>query len=144
MSLTVVDASVFNKLFLDEPDRPQAVAFFRHMLTEGLPFGAPEYLKLEACQSALHYGHDFSVPLDLLEKYTEGGFQWIELGKPHWAKAQEISRDGNPKAGYPTLLDSLYHAAAIVEGGIFLTADAKHAKKAVEYGHLTLLTDWTS
>ncbi len=142
MSLFVVDASVFNKLFLDESDRPQAMAFFRHVLTEGLPFGAPEYLKLEACQSALHYGHDFSVPFDLLEKYTEGGFQWIDIGKPHWLKAQEISRDGNPKAGYPTLLDSLYHATAIIEGGTFLTADAKHAKKAAKHGHLTLLVDW--
>ena len=114
------------------------------MLTEGLPFGAPEYLKLEACQSAMHYGFDFDVPLDLLDKYTEGGFRWIEQSRLHWAKAQEISRHGNPKAGYPTLLDSLYHAAAIVEGGTFLTADTKHAKKAAKYGHLTLLSDWTS
>lgn len=142
MSLTVVDARVFNKLFLDEPDRQDALAFFRHMLTEGLPFGAPEYLKLEACQSAMHYGRDFSIPLDLLDKYTLGGFQWIKLGKSHWAKAQEISRDGNPKAGYPTQLDSLYHAAAIVVGGTFLTADAKHARKAAKCDRLTLLSNW--
>jgi hypothetical protein len=35
--------------------------------------------------------------------------------------------------------DSLYHAAAIVEGGTFLTADAKHAAKTRQYGHLQLL-----
>ena len=77
------------------------MAFFRHMLTEGLSFGAPEYLKLEACQSALHYGHDFSVPLDLLEKYTEGGFQWIELGKPHWAKALASVATATPMPDTP-------------------------------------------
>jgi len=142
MSLYVIDASVFNKLFLDEPDRPQALAFFRHVLSEGLPFGAPELLKLEACQCALHYGHDFAVPFDLLETYAEGGFRWIDLGKDHWMKAQEISRAGHSKSGYPTLLDSLYHAAAIVEGGTFLTADAKHAAKTTELGHLLLLSDW--
>ena len=142
MSLFVIDASVFNKLFLDEPDRHQALDFFRHVLTEGLDFGAPELLKLEACQCALHYGHDFSVPFDLLEKYAEGGFRWIELGKPHWMKAQEISRAGHPKSGYPALLDSLYHAAAIVENGTFLTADAKHAGKADTFGHMMLLSDW--
>lgn len=82
------------------------------------------------------------MPLDLLEKYTDGGFRWIELGKTHWMKAQEISRAGNPKSGYPALLDSLYHAAAIVEDGIFMTADAKHTTKTKGFGHVELLSEW--
>lgn len=142
MNLTIVDASVFNKLFLDEPDRPQALKFFQHMLSEGLPFGAPEYLKLEACQCALHFGYDFSVPLTLLDTYAEGGFVWVALDQRHWAVAEELSNDGGRRAGYPSLLDSLYHASAIVADGTFLTADARHVKKTAQHGHITLLSEW--
>lgn len=144
MSLIVVDASVFNKLFLDEPDRNLALGFFRHALIEAIPFGAPELLKLEACQCALHYAQPFKDALALLERYTAGGFQWIELTDEHWIKAEELARTGNPKAGYPTLIDSLYHATAILAGGTFLTSDRRHAVKTSEFGHVTLLADWTA
>ena len=142
MSLIVVDASVFNKLFLDEPDRDLALGFFRHVLAEAIPFGAPELLKLEACQCALHYDQPFSNALALLERYTAGGFEWINLTDAHWIKAEELARTGNPKAGYPTLIDSLYHAAAILAGGTFLTSDRRHLAKAAGFGHVTLLADW--
>lgn len=33
--MIVVDASVFNKLFLNEPDKLEAIALFRHALESG-------------------------------------------------------------------------------------------------------------
>lgn len=142
MSVTVVDASVFNKLFLDEPDRPRVMEFFEHATIEGLPVGAPELLKLEACQCALHFGYEFSVPLKILDAYEAGGFQWISLDTPHWELAEKMSKDGNPKSGYPGLIDSLYHASALLADGTFLTADRRHASKAQKFGSVTLLEDW--
>ena len=142
MGLIVVDASVFNKLFLDELDRPEAVSFFRHVLTHNLDFGAPEILKLEACQSALHYNHPFNTPLKLLDKYVQGGFQWVDLTNDHWNIAEEISRHGHKKSGYPTLIDSLYHAVSIVENGVFITADKRHVSKTQSFGHTVLLSSW--
>lgn len=142
MSLTVIDASVFNKLFLDEPDRPLVFEFFEHAVSEGVPVGAPELLKLEACQCALHFGYEFSRPLEILEAYTAGGFQWVNLGTQHWQLAEKMSKDGNRKSGYPGLIDSLYHASAILAEGTFLTADKRHASKVQKYGYVTLLENW--
>ncbi len=142
MSMYIIDASVFNKTFLDESDSRKATAFCNHAVDQRLPFGAPELLKLEACGAALHYGKSFSVPLRILDNLTRGGFEWIQLETQHWHKAEEICSEGSSKSGYPSLTDSLYHAAAIIRGGTFLTADRKHARKAGKFGHLTLFEDW--
>ena len=40
------------------------------------------------------------------------------------------------------LFDTLYHALAIEEGGVFITADEKYFNKAQSVGHIRLLADW--
>lgn len=142
--MIIVDASVFNKLFLKEPDEPQAVAFFLWAIGNEVELVGLELLRLEACQSALHYGLPFNVPLDLLEHYENAGMRQLRLRRAHWDKAETISRAGHPKSGYPQLTDSLYHAVALIEGGLFLTADRRHARKSADFGAVVLLEDWDS
>lgn len=140
--MIIVDASVFNKLFLDELDKDQARAFFKWAISERKSFGAPRLIELEIGLCALHFEIPFSEALSLLDVQVSAGFQLIEPTRAHWLKAEEISRHGDRKAGFPTLIDSLYHAAAILEGGVFLTADRRHVTKTADFGRAVMLEDW--
>jgi predicted nucleic acid-binding protein len=40
------------------------------------------------------------------------------------------------------MYDSIYHALAIVEDGVFVTADNRHFEKVKNFGHIALLKDW--
>lgn len=138
----VIDASVFNKLFLQEDDTPTAVDFIKSVVNADTPMLAPNLLRLEMCKTALHFGVDFSVPLAILNAHIAAGLALIEPADEIWRTAQKICRTGNKKAGFPTLDDSLYHALAIHADGTFVTADRRHLAKARKFGHVTLLSQW--
>jgi predicted nucleic acid-binding protein len=57
-------------------------------------------------------------------------------------KAIEIARTGHEKSGYPELADGLYHAVAILNGGIFLTNDGRHYSKVKNIGHIERLSEY--
>jgi len=42
-----------------------------------------------------------------------------------------------------TFYDAAYHALALHEGGLMLTADAAYVRKAGRAGHVRLLRDWS-
>ncbi len=102
----VVDASVFNKLFLQEADTPIAAAFFRATLNQDLALLAPTLLRQEMCSTALYYGINFSVPLLVLNTYLEVNLSLVEPVDDVWLLAEKITRSGNKKSGYPTLQDT--------------------------------------
>ena len=54
----------------------------------------------------------------------------------------KITEDGNQKSGFPSIYDSTYHAMAIAYDGIFITADKRHAAKAMQYAHIAVLHNW--
>jgi predicted nucleic acid-binding protein len=41
-----------------------------------------------------------------------------------------------------TFYDAAYHALAILEGGVMLTADRAYVRRASRAGHVELLSDW--
>ena len=59
-------------------------------------------------------------------------------------KAIEIARTGHKKSGYPELTDSLYHALAIVNDGVFITNDTKHIMKVKKFGNIQELSKYVS
>lgn len=140
----VVDASVFNKLYLDEPDKDQVKAFFRHCGEHRVETIAPTLLLFETYRTALHFGLPVSVPLSVVEGLGGLGFSLVEPGPEVWEKAYEIASSGHPKSGYPDPEDSLYHALAVIQGGTFITADRRHVAKAKGFGHICVLADWSS
>ncbi len=142
MELFIVDASVFNKLFLEEADSPLARNFFLFALEGTLALGAPEFLKLEACKCAVRSEIDVAVPLDFFEMLDSGTMTWFSVSKRQILEAQRICHSGTRKTGYPKFIDSMYHAIAILHGGVLLTADRNHARRAGNHGHLVLLEDW--
>lgn len=140
--MIVVDASVFNKLFLDEPDRPQAVALFRHAIQNDVDLIAPNLLLYEALSVALHYQLDVRRVYQLLDLQREAGMQLVEPPLHVLEKAFAIARHGDRRVGYPSLQDSIYHALAIELDATFVTADERHLRKAERFGHIRLLKDW--
>lgn len=139
--MIVVDASVFNKLFLSEPDRSEAVVLFRQCIESGRPLLAPSLILYEALSVALHYDVPFEVVHDLFSTQRAAGMRLIEPNRSMLLIARRIAGDGSRQAGYPSLQDSIYHAVAIELGGVFVTADRRHVVRAQKHGHIALLSD---
>jgi len=141
MKNLVLDASVYGKLFLDEPDSDSVTALFSSLITGAFTWYAPDLVSLEVCACALHYDIPFDVPLNVLETHSNTGLVILAPTRPMWTRAEMIASQGNPKSGYPSLEDSLYHAMAIELDGTFVTADQVHVAKTRSLGHVALLSD---
>ena len=66
----------------------------------------------------------------------------VELNVEQWNIAGTMTQSGHQKSGFPSLYDSCYHALAIDNDCLFLTADKRHAAKTESFSHLQLLEDW--
>jgi hypothetical protein len=58
------------------------------------------------------------------------------------ALAMRMAKDGNSRAGFPSIYDSAYHALATSQDAVFITADKRHVSKAYNYGNVVLLENW--
>ena len=54
-------------------------------------------------------------------------------------KTLAITKDGHENSGYPTFSGSMYHAIAITEDALFITANKRHYKKTSQLGNIELL-----
>jgi predicted nucleic acid-binding protein len=141
--MIVVDASVFNKLFLDEIDKEDALALFRYSLENDVQLVAPNLLFYESLSAALHYEIPFEIVYQTLTVQRAAGMRLIEPSFATLRLAQKMASEGNKKIGYPSLQDSIYHAMAIELEGVFVTADQRHVAKCGHFGHVALLSEKT-
>ena len=139
--MIVIDASVFGKLILDEPDSAEAQALVAYGLAEG-GLIAPSLLLYETLSIALCKGVSFRAAYDLLQTIRDAGLELFEPTAGEIMKAEEMATTGTKAAGYPDFADSIYHAMAISRGGVFVTADRRHTAKTSTFGSIVLLADW--
>ncbi len=144
MRSIVVDANVVVKSFAQESDSKQAIEFFRACVEQDLDLIAPDLLRYEVLQIAIRKQYPVEVCLDLLENSISSLVEMLPPEQKVWVIAEKICQQGNKKSGFPSLYDSIYHAMAIAEDGLFITADHRHYVKADSYGHIALLRDWQS
>jgi len=137
----VVDTSVFVKLFLDEPDSAPSRQFFTQAVKQDILLLAPQLLHYEALSVAEYHHYPFAHVLELINAYKSFNLHLIEPTPEHWQKALEITQHGHQKSGYPSIADSIFHAMAIVEDTLFVTADKRHARKTQGLGHVQLITE---
>ncbi|WP_349362454.1 MAG: type II toxin-antitoxin system VapC family toxin [Roseitalea porphyridii] len=138
--MIVTDTSVFNKLFLQEPDRELAVALFDTALRDQTPLLAPDLIVHEALAVALHYEVPSHVVFDLLEPFIDAGMRLLRPTRAVAGRAFAMAQG----EGRPSLQDCIYHAVALVEGGTFVTADERHVRKTAHHGSVALLREWNA
>ena len=144
MTKIVLDACVAAKIFIDEPDSQEAINLISTCVKENIQIIAPDIFKYEIAQIAVKK----SVSLDkVLTLFEEAIFKLIDMQSPNrfiWLQGEYICQNGHEKSGFPTMYDSVYHAMAIINDGVFITSDKRHYEKTKSFGHIALLKDWES
>lgn len=138
----VLDSSVFNKLFLLEGDRSDAIGFLNFARKSDLRLMAPSLFVYEVLAVAAASPFGAGAAFELIQKFRKAGFDVVELDESVTERAIEIANNGHPKTGFPTFYDSAYHALALTCDGVFLTSDSKHSAKTTAIGGVVLLRDW--
>lgn len=137
-NIVVIDSGVFIKLFLDEGDRESVIEFLGYAKSNNLTIIAPTLFTYEVLAVAASTGFGATAAYELVRDFIKAGLKLIEPDDVVIKQAIAIANDGHPKSGFPTFYDSSYHALALVFGGVFLTADAKHKAKAASFGSVVL------
>lgn len=138
----VIDSSVFNKLYLDEPDRHFALEIFRWASEGRVVLIAPTLLYLEVIATSQYYRLPVQPIKDLLDQQVQHNLLLVEPEAQHLEKAIEIITTGHPKSGFPSVYDAVFHAMAMVENFTLVTADRRHFAKTDHLGHIALLEHW--
>lgn len=141
--LYIVDSSVFNKLYLNEPGREQARHLFTRAQQGEVRLLAPDLLRLEVLSTAQRTGAPINQIVELIEK-LEPLIEIRPVNHNEYHKAIEIMQQGHEKSGYPAIYDSLFHAMAFCNEGVLVTADQRHIVKTETLGKVTNLFDLTA
>ena len=142
MNKIVVDANVIIKTIIKETGSNAAFEFLRACVSKKIEIIAPNLIQYEIAQIAVKKGVSIDKAID---KFEERVSSLIKLKSPDrftWLQAEKICRSGHEKSGFPSIYDSIYHAIAIIEDGVFITADKRHHAKSKDFGHIVLLEDW--
>lgn len=136
----VVDASVCVKWFF--PDSPaehhseQAMRLLKQMANNEITLIQPSHWLAEVVAVIARLRPDIAeLTIDYLTALELDSLQTPELLKTASRLSSQLSHH---------LFDTLYHALAIEEDGVFIIADKKYFKKAQSLGHIRLLRDWVN
>jgi predicted nucleic acid-binding protein len=141
VKLLIIDSSVFNKLYLEEPDSEQALALFERATRREFSLQAPDLLYLEVISTANSYQIPIDFVTQLLDFQTRHLLPLRPLNRAEMKKAIDITQQGHPQSGYPSIYDSVFHAMAICNDATLVTADRRHYEKTKQLGHIIQLKD---
>ena len=139
MQRYVIDSSVFNKLYLDEADRDKAQQLFIKAASGEVTLFAPDLLYLEVVNTAQRCG----VPIDGVVELLEAQRYLMQLRavtNDERKQALQIIASGHDKSGYPSIYDAIFHAMALCNQAVLVTADKRHYAKAQTFGSICLLS----
>lgn len=139
MQRYVIDSSVFNKLYLDELDRDKAQQLFIKAASGEVTLFAPDLLYLEVVNTAQRCGVPIDGVVDLLEaqRYL---MQLRAVTNDERKQALQIIASGHDKSGYPSIYDAIFHAMALCNRAVLVTADKRHYAKTQMLGSINLLS----
>jgi len=140
MQRYVIDSSVFNKLYLDEADRDKAQQLFVQAAAGDAMLLAPDLLFLEVVNTAQRCGVPVKSVVDLLEA-QQYLLDMRAVTATERKKAIQIMANGHVKSGYPSIYDALFHAMALCNNAVFITADKRHYAKTKTLGNICLLSE---
>jgi len=138
----VPDSNVFMKLLFDEVDSDEARVLFKTCALSQTHLLVPELFKYEIAEVTRYFKASLAKSLTLFDAHEQTIMRVIPPTKDMWLLAEEISLLGHQQSGYPSIYDSIYHAIAIKEKAIFITADKRHYHKSKSFGNIQLLENW--
>lgn len=143
MNKVVLDANIFLKLFKQEPDSSQAKDLLKHLAKTFAEIIVPPVVVNETVHACEREGLDVEAACDLFKGLMDLNLRFAPLTGDLIDKTLIISKQGHKKSGFPSFSDSMYHAVAIRENALFITADKRHHAKTKHLGHIELLANVT-
>lgn len=141
MKVVVPDASVILKWVLPDPKGEQDVEpalYLRDSAVNGrISIKVPSLWLYEVGNTLTRRFADRSQ--DLLEALMAFGLEESRMDSKRMNQAVALTRRYNV-----TFYDAAYHALALAEKGVFVTADAKYVRKAGKAGAVVILKEWTA
>lgn len=137
----VLDASVFNKFFLNQKDTDIAINYIEKINTEGYKILIPLIFLYEVLGIAEYYKCNTKEIYDLICEYERNNLQIINPDNILIKQALEMTTKGHDKSGYPSFYDSVYHVLAIQNNCDFITADKKYFDNVINLGNNKLLNE---
>jgi predicted nucleic acid-binding protein len=149
MKKIIVDTSVTVKLFLEEEGSDLAEKVFEQAKNGEILLFAPTLTSYEVLNTLVKENisnDEIQEHLLMLKDYTEAKIlNIVDYSETLALKILEIATMDTKGKGHISSYDATFHALAILQQGIFLTADKKHYEKTKELiGFVVLLNDFFS
>lgn len=139
MNKVVLDANVFLKIFKDEHDSSRTKELLARLAKSITPILAPAVVVNETLHACERDELDVETACHFFKELMAFNLSFVPLTGALIDKTLAITKDGHEKSGYPTFSDSMYHAIAITEDALFITADKHHYEKTSQLGNIELL-----
>lgn len=140
----VINSSVFVKIFLNGVGRDHVIQLLQYIGDNEISVVCPDIFVYEVLSVAVQNRFLLADALRIIRASEKSYLTIIAPTAQQFELAIQITEDGNQKSGFPSIYDSTYHAIAISYNDIFITADKRHAVKAMNYGHIAVLHNWES
>ncbi len=143
----IVDTSVTVKLFLEEEGADLADKLFEQAKDEEILLFAPTLTSYEVLNTLVKENipnEEIQEHLRMLKDYTEAKIiNLVDYSETLALKTLEIATMDTKGKGHISSYDATFHALAMLQQGIFLTADKKHYEKTKDIiGSILLLEDF--
>jgi len=139
MNKVVLDANIFLKVFKEEHDSSHAKDLLKNLVKSITPILEPPIVVNETIHTCERDKLDVEAACYLFKGLIELNLNFVSLTGELIDKTLAITKEGHEKSGYPTFSDSMYHAIAIKEDALFITADKRHYEKTKHLGNIELL-----
>jgi len=143
----IVDTSVTVKLFLEEEEADLADKVFKQAKEGEILLFAPTLTSYEVLNTLVKENipnDEIQEHLLMLKDYTEAKIiNLVDYSESLALKTLEIATMDTKGKGHISSYDATFHALAILQQGVFLTADKKHYEKTKDIiGFVLLLGDF--
>lgn len=147
MNKYVVDTSVAFKFFAEEEDSETSLKILKLARDGNITLLAPTLIFYEIINSFVSNGYPEKEILENSEAFHEiADLKIIEIKNPSLEalnKAVEIANTDTKGQGYISSYDATFHALALLENAVLITADKKHYQKTKNLvGSVMLLKDF--
>jgi predicted nucleic acid-binding protein len=147
MPVYVVDSSVIAKLFLAEEERDKAQALLQQAIDGKAVLRCPALMLYEVTNVFIIQGIEVDAIKHNLAKLQglidHGILAIIAPTVAHLEKTVELAATDTGGLGHISSYDAVFHALALQEGGIFITADKKHVQRTRSlFGAVMALADF--